>query len=284
MRASGAAHLRRASALLAALVPALLASAVAAGTARAQGAPRVYPADSTAALAPFGPGERLVYKVKVGIFNAGEGEMAIPALDTVRGHDAYRISMTIRGGIPGARVNDAYSSWLDIRTLQSWRFIQDIHEVNYKSFRHYEMLPDRRIWDRADNDESGPLASLTPLDDIAFIYFIRTLPLEVGRTFTFDRYFKAEGNPVTVTVLRRDRRKTEAGEFATLVVQPTIQTRGLFQGGDAEIHFTDDARRIPVYVKSNIPKFPGSLTLHLKEIHAGVPLHPEARARAASRP
>jgi len=225
-----------------------------------------------------------VYRVKVGIFNAGEGEMAIPALDTVRGHDAYRITMTIRGGIPGARVNDAYGSWLDIRTLQSWRFIQDIHEVNYKSFRHYEMLPDRRIWDRADNDESGPLASLTPLDDIAFIYFIRTLPLEVGRSFTFDRYFKAEGNPVTVTVLRRDRCKTEAGEFATLVVQPTIQTRGLFQGGDAEIHFTDDARRIPVYVKSNIPKFPGSLTLHLKEIHTGVPLHPAARARAASRP
>ena len=192
--------------------------------------------------------------------------------------------MTIRGGIPGARVNDAYGSWLDIRTLQSWRFIQDIHEVNYKSFRHYEFYPERRLWDREDNDESGPLASPTPLDDIAFIYFIRTLPLEVGRSFTFDRYFKSEGNPVTVTVLRRDRRKTEAGEFATIVVQPTIQTRGLFQGGDAEIHFTDDARRIPVYVKSNIPKFPGSLTLHLKEIHTGVPLHPGSRARAVLRP
>jgi hypothetical protein len=291
VRAAGALHLRRASARLAALVLALLASATTAGASSAQvlpGAqapPRVYPADSTAAPAPFGPGERLVYKVKVGIFNAGEGEMAIPALDTVRGRDAYRISMTIRGGIPGARVNDAYSSWLDIRTLQSWRFIQDIHEVNYRSFRHYEFYPERRLWDREDNDESGPLASLIPLDDIAFIYFIRTLPLEVGKTYTFDRYFKVEGNPVTVTVLRKDRRKTEAGEFATIVVQPIIRTKGLFsQGGRAEIHFTDDARRIPVYVKSDIPNFPGSLTLHLREIHAGVPLHPGARARAASRP
>lgn len=267
----------------AALLAALVAPVLGAAPARAQlvlpppPPTRVYAADSTAARAPFGPGERLVYKVKVGIFSAGEGQMSISGVDTVRGHDAYRIGMTVRGGIPGARVNDAYSSWLDIRTLQTWRFIQDIHEVNYRSFRHYEMYPERRLWDREDNDESGPLASLLPLDDIAFIYFLRTLPLEVGMSYTFDRYFKVDGNPVVVTVLRRDRRKTEAGEFSTLVVQPTIQTRGLFHGGKAEIHFTDDERRLPVYVKSDIPKFPGSLTLHLKEIHEGLPLHPGSR-------
>ncbi|NJD18012.1 MAG: DUF3108 domain-containing protein [Gemmatimonadetes bacterium] len=297
MRSTRAAAPRGAAALRRMLVAALavaalawpLASAAAQPAARtapqaaASAAPRVYPAASTAAPAPFGPGERLVYKVKIGIFNAGEGQMSIPSLDTLRGRDAYRISMTIRGGLGPARVNDAYSSWLDIRSLQSWRFIQDIHEVNYKSFRHYEFYPERRLWDREDNDESGPLASLTPLDDIAFIYFIRTLPLEVGKTYTFDRYFKVEGNPVTVNVLRRDHRKTEAGEFSTLVVQPIIRTKGLFsQGGKAEIHFTDDARRIPVYVKSDIPNFPGSLTLHLREIHEGVPLHPGARS--ASRP
>lgn len=241
-----------------------------------------HPADAEAAPAPFGPGERLVYKVKVGIFGVGEGVMALPSLDTVRGRDAYRIEMSIRGGLIGARVDDAYSSWLDVRTLQSWRFIQDIHQVNYKSFRHYEMYPERRAWEREDNDESGPLASDLPLDDIAFIYFLRTLPLEVGSTYTFDRYFKAEGNPVVVRVVRRDTRKTEAGEFSTLVVQPTIQTRGLFSGGKAEIHLTDDARRLPVYVKSDIPRFPGSLTLHLKEIQPGIPLHPDSRAGVAA--
>jgi len=266
---------------------AVLLAAPAAGqvVAESEAPAHVHPVDSTAAEAPFGPGERLVYKVKIGIFNAGEGEMSIPEVDTLRGHDAYRISMTIRGGLGPARVNDVYSSWLDIRSLQSWRFIQDIHEIRYKSFRHYEFYPELNLWDREDNDEYGPLASPTPLDDIAFIYFIRTLPLEVGESYTFDRYFKVEGNPVTVTVLRRDRRKTEAGEFPTLVVQPVIRTKGLFsQGGKAEIHLTDDERRLPVYVKSDIPNFPGSLTLHLKEIHEGMPLHPEARARVASRP
>ncbi|GMV04178.1 MAG: hypothetical protein AMXMBFR53_04590 [Gemmatimonadota bacterium] len=265
----------------------LLAAGIAAAPpAAAQVAPvprptvRAYAADSTVARAPFGPGELLTYKVKIGIFNAGEGHMAIPEVDTVRGRDAYHINMAINGGLGPARVNDRYDSWLDIRTLQSWRFIQDIHEVNYRSFRHYEFYPERKLWDREDNDEFGELGSLLPLDDIAFIYFIRTLPLEVGRTYSFDRYFKGEGNPVSIQVLRRDRRETDAGTFNTLVVRPIIRTRGLFQGGKAELHLTDDERRILVYMKSDIKNFPGSLTLHLQSIREGLPLHPVARDRA----
>ena len=244
---------------------------------------RSYDTDSTVAQVPFGPGERLVYNVKIGWFNAGTGFMSIPAVDTLRGRDAYHIHMAIDGGLMGLSVHDKYDSWLDVRTLQSWRFIQDINDPGYSSYRHYEFYPDRQIWDREDNDEYGPLASPNPLDDISFIYFVRSLPLEVGETYTFTRYFKVEGNPVTVKVLRRDRRTTDAGEFNTIVVQPVIRTKGLFaQGGKAELHFTDDERRILVYMKSDIPNFPGSLTLHLKEIHEGLPLHPDARARALS--
>jgi len=154
--------------------------------------------------------------------------------------------------------------------------------VNYESFRHFEFFPERRTWERQDNDEFGDLGSQIPLDDIAFVYYIRTLPLEVGDVYTLDRYFKDDGNPVVIHVIRKDRRETEAGTFNTIVVKPIIKTDGLFgEGGDAELHFTDDDRRLLVYMKSNIPKFPGSLTLHLRSIQEGVPLHPDSRARVA---
>lgn len=240
-----------------------------------------YPEDSRAKPVSFGPGERLVYKVKVGVFSVGEGSMSILGIDTVRGNPTYVGNLVIEGSLGPAKVSDDFRSWFDVETLQSWRFIQDIHDVNYKSFRHYEMYPEERKWDREDNDEFGTLGSSLPLDDVAFIYYIRTLPLLVGRTYTLNRYFKGEGNPVAVTVLRRDERETEAGKFNTIVVKPIIKTTGLFgEGGDAELHFTDDDRRILVYLKSNLPKFPGSITLHLKEIHEGLPLHPESRAKA----
>ena len=190
--------------------------------------------------------------------------------------------MGIDGGLGPARVLDVHQSWFDVSTFQSWRFIQDIDEIGYSAFRHYELYPERMTWERLDRDEQGDLGSALPLDEISFIYFLRTLPLEVGKSYTLHRYFKETGNPVTITVLRRDQRVIDDVVYNTIVLQPEFQTTGLFgEGGDAEIHLTDDEWRVPVYLKSNIPKFPGSLTLHLRSFSAGHPLHPDSRAAAS---
>lgn len=241
--------------------------------------PDTVPENPYVAEVPFGPGEHLVYQVKVGIFGVGEGHMSVHEVEDVRGNETYRATMGIEGSLMGLGVDDQYTTWFDLYTLQSWRYIRDVHQVNYESYRHFEFFPERKTWERQDNLEWGPLASSIPLDDIAFVYYIRTLPLEVGDTYTLDRYFKDEGNPVVIHVVRKDERETDAGTFNTIVVKPVIKTDGLFgEGGDAELHFTDDDRRLLVYMKSNIPKFPGSLTLHLRSIQEGVPLHPDSRA------
>ena len=72
----------------------------------------LYPVDEWAAETPWGPGEHLVYQVKVGIFNAGEGHMTVEALDSIRGHPTYRAVMGIKGGLPGLRVDDSYTTWM----------------------------------------------------------------------------------------------------------------------------------------------------------------------------
>ena len=239
------------------------------------------PVDPFAARAPFGPGERLTYKVKVGIFGVGEGYMSVVGLDEHEGNPVYRIQMEIDGSLGPAKVDDTYQSWFDVSTLQSWRYARDVNQVGYSSYRQWQFFPDRMEWSRQDAPRTGDLGSALPIDEIAFIYFVRTLPLEVGKTYTFNRYFKEEGNPVTVHVARKDRRETEGVWYNTIVLEPEIKTDGLFgEGGKAEIHLTDDERRIPVYVKSDIPKFPGSLTLHLRTIEEGIPLHPQSRAEA----
>ena len=54
-------------------------------------------------------------------------------------------------------------------------------------------------------------------------------------------------------------------------MQPTFQTKGMFsEGGEAELHFTNDERRILVYMKTNLSI--GNLTLHLEGVEAGRPL------------
>ena len=136
------------------------------------------------------------------------------------------------------------------------------------------------MWDREDNDETGPMPTKSPFDDISFLYFIRTLPLEVGDTYTFDRYFKDTGNPVIIEVIRRDSLETEAGVFGTIVVRPSFQSEGLFsEDGEAELHFSDDERRVLVYMKVDLPLFPGGISLHLNSIQEGFPVNPDSRAK-----
>jgi hypothetical protein len=240
--------------------------------------PEMVPMDSMAARTPFGPGEHLVFKVNVGIFNVGAGHLTVEGTDWVRGNPTYRAVLGLDGSALFFSMHDTHTTYFDVNTLQSWRFVQDL-DGSYTSFRHYELYPDQDLWDREDNDESGPMATDSPTDDVAFLYFVRTLPLEVGDHYTFDSYFKEEGNPVQVNVIRRDHRKTEAGEFDTIVVEPIIRTSRMFgEGGKAELHFTDDARRILVYMKVDMPRVPGSLTLHLQSIQEGFPVNPDSRA------
>lgn len=224
---------------------------------------------------PFEVGEQLSYRVKLGVFNVGHGDMTVHGVDTIRGVPSYHVSMGLNASafFGAAKVNDRFESWMDTRTLASRRFIRDIHEVNYNSYRVFEIYPTERRWERTDesDDKTGETLSELPMDEIAFIYWIRTQDLEVGETYVYnDRYFKEEGNPVTLQVLRRETKEVDAGTFETVVVRPIINTSGLFsEGGNAELYFTDDERRLMVYMRSEIPVV-GSITLHLQSIE-GVP-------------
>jgi hypothetical protein len=106
----------------------------------------------------------------------------------------------------------------------------------------------------------------------------------VGAEYSFDRYFRASGNPVVVRVLRRETIQVPAGTFRTIVVRPLIRTSGLFgQGGEAELYFSDDERRLLVLMTSKVPLI-GSLSLHLRSITEGRPLRPLTAGEAVLDP
>jgi hypothetical protein len=70
-----------------------------------------------------------------------------------------------------------------------------------------------------------------------------------------------------------------AGEFAAVVVAPTIRTKGIFsEGGEAEVWFSDDERRYPVLVKSRFAGF--GLTLTLQSVTRGDEREPMTIAAA----
>jgi len=219
---------------------------------------------------PFGTGERADYQVKLGAVSVGSGSVEVVGIETVHGVPTYHARMRVSGGVPLARVNDRYESWIDTEGIFSRRFVQDVHEVGYNRSRSYDFDVARRTWRRTDgSDDTGVLTTSEPLDDLSFMYFARTLPLKVGDQYRLNRYFKESGNPVILRVVRKETITVPAGRFNTVVVQPTIRTNGLFgEGGRAEIFFSDDERHIPVLIKSRV-SLVGSLTMALKTYRPG---------------
>jgi hypothetical protein len=211
---------------------------------------------------PFRVGERLTYRAKINILNAGTGTMSVVGVEDIRGRPAYHTIFDIKGGVLFFHVDDHYESWFDTTSLVSLKHVQHIDETSYKSDKTYEFYPERSVYVR--NGQEKPSVA-KPLDEGSFIYFMRSVPLEVGKTYEFDRYYNAERNPVIIRVDRRERIKVPAGEFDAIVLKPEIKSKGLFsESGQAEVWLADDSTRYILRLKSKLPV--GTLYLELKDI------------------
>jgi len=216
--------------------------------------------------APFLLGEELVFKAHFGVVPAGTARMRVESIDTVRGREAYHITFAIDGGIIGFRIHDRYESWMDVETLASLRHKQDISEGRYHRKTTYEIFPE--IGKYRKNDDSLETSVEHPLDDGSFVYAVRAMTIGVGDTLRVDRYFRPDRNPVVLIGDRREEVSVRAGKFSSIVVRPKIRANGIFgENGDAEIWFTNDARRLPVRIKSKFAKF--SLNLALESYSPG---------------
>ncbi|HEY8312035.1 MAG TPA: DUF3108 domain-containing protein, partial [Gemmatimonadaceae bacterium] len=149
------------------------------------------------------------------------------------------------------------------------RFYQTQEEGSSDRQKRYEIYPDRGTYMEMDKKPPRDHAGVTdPLDDGSFLFFVRTLPLEVGHTYESNRYFRPERNPIRVRVLRKETIEVPAGRFDCVVLQPVIKTQGIFsENGNAEVWLSDDSRHILVQLKSKLSF--GSINLYLKSYNAG---------------
>jgi hypothetical protein len=218
------------------------------------------------AKVPWAAGEDLQYVVRLAGLERGTGAMQVLGLDSMRGHPTWRLHFNIKGSTPFGtyHVDDSYDSWMDAETFNSLRFEQDLYEGGTKRKRNYDIYPSKSMFHQEGKEERASVPD--PLDDASFFFFVRTLPLEVGKEYTFNKYFNPDANPVVIKVLRKDTIDVPAGRFATVVLQPTIKTNGIFsEGGHAEIWLSDDSRRILVQMQTHFAKVI-SLGLRLKSI------------------
>ncbi len=215
------------------------------------------------ASVPFGVGEKSKFEVRFGAVRVGTGSLELVGVESVRGRSAYHTQFTVQGGTFFYRVNDVYQSWIDRENLHSLMFIRQIEEGTRRRTQSFEIIPERGIYiERTRQKTETEKTVAEPLDEGAFLYFVRTIPLKVGETYDFNRYFMPDRNPVRLTVLRKERITVPAGSFNAIVIRPVIKTSGIFsEKGQAEVWLSDDSSRKLLQVKSRLSF--GSLNLYL---------------------
>jgi hypothetical protein len=213
-------------------------------------------------------GERLDYSAKLGMLKLGEASIHVAAIDTVRGEPTFLFRFQLEGGNFLFRVKTILESWTSTADFKSLRFRNDNTENDRTRLREYEIFPDSGFYRQRGHEKPQPTPA-QPLDDASLLYFVRSTPLEVGRTYRFDKYFQQAKNPLVIRVLKREQMSLPDGsKVACLVLNPIIDDRGMFADrADARLWITDDARRLPVQIRSRYPF--GTVTLKLEKMAGG---------------
>jgi len=247
MRATGAM-----APLVALGIPALGAQSRPALAAQVQ--PAIIAPTVTAVQRPFAPGERLQYAVKLSAVGLrGHGAMWIDGPETVRGTETWVLHFGFKARLGPVKVSDTTESWLDPRRMASLRFVKRERHPLSSHDEDVALFPEEKRWSAADGT-SGDAITVAPLDELSFIYLLRTVPLATDSTYQFDRHFDAARNPTLVRVLRRESITVGAGTFATVLVEMRVHDPAHYRGdGVIRINLSDDERRLPVRIESTIP-------------------------------
>jgi len=201
---------------------------------------------------PFAVGERLEYVGRVrGL--SGRGTMWVEGPVIVRGVSTYELHFDFTARVGPMSVVQRTVSWLDPERMAVMRFTKHERRILARHDEDVELFPTERRW-RARNGESGVSPTDAPLDELSFIYFIRTLPLGADSTFSFSRHFDAQRSPTTVRVIGHEQIATAAGSVGTTVVEMRVRDPEHYRGeGTIRFSIADDRCRIPLRIESTIP-------------------------------
>jgi hypothetical protein len=223
--------------------------------------------DDRLAPPPFKVGETFEYVAHKGFLKPGTAVLKVAGIDTVRGVPSWRFSFNSEVSVPLFSNSTELTSWTTLGDFVSLRFKKHMVEGGRDRTSLFSIFPDSGYL-RLNNEARQVPTSAAPLDDVAFFYFIRMTPLQLGKTYRYDRYYKSRLNPVQITVMKRETLDLPDGtSVPCLVLQPIVnEPGGMFEPrAKARIWLTDDARRIPVQIQWDA-KWAGTIKLKISRI------------------
>lgn len=216
----------------------------------------------------FGVGERLSFDVGYGFINAGTATMEVARLVEYADRPCYQIRTRAQSNSFFStffKVDDRVESIMDAVGLFSWRFEKNLREGGYRANRTYTFdQSDHLVYYEGDTIEVPPYTQ----DPLSVLYYVRTKDLDPGTSLFIDNFTDGELYPLEVKVIERERISVKAGTFDCIVVEPLLQSAGVFKHeGKLRVWLTDDRLKMPVLMKSKV--LVGSISAELTDYELG---------------
>ena len=204
---------------------------------------------------PFEVGETLRYEATLGGIPAGAATMSVARMDRDRGDEVF--VFTAAGASKSAILTGSYTmtSWVGAERFTSRRFQRRSNFRGRTTSESFRIVGDSLRY-RLEGSEQDWVTPEEPLDELAMLYRIRSLPLAPGSAHELNGYFKAGWNPVRVRVL--GRQQVQLADGTTV---PTLALQVTAAGAMSEVWLSDDERRLPAQLRVPLPVGRVTLTL-----------------------
>lgn len=216
----------------------------------------------------FGPGEKLSFDLDYGFINAGYATMEVVDLIEYNERPCHLIVSTAHSNkffSSFYNVEDRVESVVDANGIFSWHFEKNQNEGGYHANKSYSFDQVNHV---VNYEDSLIQVAAYIQDALSSLYFVRTLPLKVGESVLIDNFTDGKHYPLEVKVLKKETIKVKAGIFDCLVLEPFLQSHGIFRHeGKLKVWVTDDRIKMPVLMKSKV--IVGSISAELTAYELG---------------
>jgi len=198
-----------------------------------------------------------VYDVEWHLFNAGTARVGLG----LEGGQEHVTAVANSAGVVNAlyRVQDRFEAFFDPRTFCSLRVSKHSEEGAHarQTELHFDYSRNKSVLDEknlktgeqkhVENDLPGCVS-----DVVSGFYYLASLPLQSGNTYTFPINDGNKTTEVTARVEGREQVKVPAGTFQTVRVRAEAISGALQGKGTVWAWFTDDANHTPVQMRSKL--------------------------------
>jgi hypothetical protein len=232
---------------------------------------------------PIWESERLSYNITYLGLKAGELTLEALPIKTMGNRKVYHIKGHATSSALFSmfyRLNDTIETFIDFEGFFSHRFHLVLDET--KQARDSLELNDSEkqqtyYWDRLTRRdqpmrETKKYSPIQPFsqDSVSALYFLRTLDLPIGKTFSVP--VVSEGNTweAVCEVIRKEKVGTPMGDIQALVLKPEMKYQGILKkNGDSFLWVTDDERKFPIRLEAKVKI--GHVIASLSKVELGIP-------------